>query len=72
MWENNNITESLYHMETLYGEKVSDEELEWKRRNHLLRMTKDGPSFALDEVNEFLNARNKGIVTLPDFETICK
>ena len=69
--KNSHVTESLYRMDTLYGKKMSVEELEWKRRNQSLRMTKDGPSFPLDKVNEFLNARNKGIVTSPDFETVC-
>ena len=31
--KSNYITETLYHMDSLYGDKMSDKKLEWKRRN---------------------------------------
>ena len=68
----NYVTETLYRMDTLYGDRISDKELEWKRCNQLYTMTDGDHSMSLDEMNEFLNLWNKGIVTSPILETVCK
>ena len=68
----NYVNEALYRIDTMYGSDMSDEELEWTRRNRFFTMSEGGNTMSLDEVNELLNLWNKEMVTSPNFETVCE
>ena len=63
----NYVNETLHRIDTLYGDKMESEELEWKQRNQLFIMSEGGNAMGLDKVDELLNLWNKGMVTLPIF-----
>ena len=67
----NYVTETCHRMDVLFGGGLTPDELEWRRLNQVFVMTHGGHTMTLDELNELLNWWNKGIVTSPDFETVC-
>ena len=50
--KSNYLTDTLYHEDTLYGEGMFSNELEWKRLNQVMVMTEGSDAMSLDETNE--------------------
>ena len=59
-------------MSLLYGSEITDEELEWMRRNRLFVMTDGHGAMSLDELNELINLWNKGVVLSPSLDNVCE
>ena len=53
--KNNYMQEGMHRMETLYGESMSDYDLELLRCNRFFKMMKNGSAMSLDDVNESYN-----------------
>lgn len=64
----NYVEEAFHRIDTLYGELMSDYELENFRANRFFLMTALGNAMSLDEVNELLNLWFKKCLIAPTFQ----
>jgi len=59
-------------MDTMYGQQMTNHELEWIRMNDVFVLSAGGNAITMDELNKFLNLWNKSCVGTSIFETFCE